>query len=145
MDGRTHESDLPRTPMPAHVGETMGRRPPPALFRPSLVAACEKAKMRCGRKVTPRSTLRSHPKHPAPAPGMLGRMKTLPRTHRVLLASVIRAGLSIPMIWLGRAISRRRLRALDARGLADVGLSESGRRRECARWCWQGRRLADRP
>jgi hypothetical protein len=40
-------------------------------------------------------------------------------------------------VWLRRSRTRRRLRELDARGLADVGLSESQRRCECAKWFWQ--------
>ncbi len=41
-------------------------------------------------------------------------------------------------IWLTRALTRRRLRELTPAALADVGLTEAQRRRECARWCWQG-------
>jgi len=33
--------------------------------------------------------------------------------------------------------TRRHLRALDARLLADIGCAESDRRRECAKWFWQ--------
>jgi len=61
------------------------------------------------------STLRSRPKLPQLAPGMLGRMRTQLRTHPAPVVDAIRDGLTIPMIWLGRAISRRRLLALDAR------------------------------
>lgn len=39
--------------------------------------------------------------------------------------------------WHRRARTRRDLRDLDARGLADVGLTESAQRREAARWFWQ--------
>ncbi len=36
-----------------------------------------------------------------------------------------------------RLKTRRRLRDLDARLLADVGVTEVERRRECAKWFWQ--------
>ncbi len=36
-----------------------------------------------------------------------------------------------------RLKTRRRLRELDARLLADVGITEAERRRECAKWFWQ--------
>jgi uncharacterized protein YjiS (DUF1127 family) len=41
-------------------------------------------------------------------------------------------------IWLRRGRTRRQLRDLDARELLDIGVSESQRDRECARWLWQG-------
>lgn len=41
-------------------------------------------------------------------------------------------------IWLRRHRTRLQLRALDAHDLQDIGLSESQRDRECARWFWQG-------
>jgi len=37
-----------------------------------------------------------------------------------------------------RARTRRALRRLDASQLADIGRSEAQRRRECAKWFWQG-------
>lgn len=40
-------------------------------------------------------------------------------------------------VWFHRATTRRQLRDLDARALADVGLTERERERECARWFWQ--------
>ncbi|HJS30747.1 MAG TPA: DUF1127 domain-containing protein [Alphaproteobacteria bacterium] len=49
----------------------------------------------------------------------------------------IGAGLAETAIWLRRAATRRKLRELDARALADIGISESCRRRECAKWFWQ--------
>ncbi len=39
--------------------------------------------------------------------------------------------------WLMRLKTRRRLRDLDARLLADVGITEAERWRECAKWFWQ--------
>lgn len=60
-------------------------------------------------------------------------------------ATLLVDGLAIPMILLGRAISRRRLHALDARGLDDIGMSERSRQRERARWCWQRVKLDDLP
>ena len=39
--------------------------------------------------------------------------------------------------WQRRAQTRRQLRALEAFRLADIGLSETMRRRECAKWFWQ--------
>ena len=40
--------------------------------------------------------------------------------------------------WSRRSATRRRLRDLDARDLDDIGVTECQRRRECARWFWQG-------
>jgi uncharacterized protein YjiS (DUF1127 family) len=40
-------------------------------------------------------------------------------------------------LWRQREHTRRALAALDARALADIGLSENDRRRECARWFWE--------
>lgn len=39
-------------------------------------------------------------------------------------------------IWYGRARTRFVPQELDARGLADVGLTEAQRRHECAKWFW---------
>lgn len=39
-------------------------------------------------------------------------------------------------LWWRRARTRRQLAELDARALADIGLDESQRRRECARRFW---------
>ncbi len=41
-------------------------------------------------------------------------------------------------VWLRRINTRRRLGELDARALADIGLTEGERRREFAKWFWQG-------
>lgn len=48
------------------------------------------------------------------------------------------AGLATSRIWLRRVATRRTLKELDGRVLADVGLSQADRRRECAKWFWQG-------
>ena len=48
------------------------------------------------------------------------------------------AGWAEVAVWLRRASTRRRLGELDARALADIGLTEGARRRECAKWFWQG-------
>jgi uncharacterized protein YjiS (DUF1127 family) len=40
-------------------------------------------------------------------------------------------------LWCQRAVTRRALRDLDARYLADVGLTERDRAAECAKWFWQ--------
>ncbi|HSE79251.1 MAG TPA: DUF1127 domain-containing protein [Alphaproteobacteria bacterium] len=48
------------------------------------------------------------------------------------------AGAAALASWLRRAATRRTLRELDARALADIGISETRRRRECAKWFWQG-------
>ena len=46
--------------------------------------------------------------------------------------------ISLPVgTWLRRMRTRPSLRELDARALADIGLSEAERQRECARWFWQ--------
>ena len=41
-------------------------------------------------------------------------------------------------IWIRRATTRRALRELDHRLLADIGRTEHERRRECAKWFWRG-------
>jgi uncharacterized protein YjiS (DUF1127 family) len=40
-------------------------------------------------------------------------------------------------VWLTRRNTRQRLRELDLRQLADAGLSEADRQRECMKWFWQ--------
>jgi len=40
-------------------------------------------------------------------------------------------------VWLTRRNTRQRLRELDLRQLADSGLSEADRQRECMTWFWQ--------
>lgn len=44
--------------------------------------------------------------------------------------------------WLMRARTRRHLLRLDPRLLADIGVAQAERNRECAKWCWQGRETA---
>ena len=39
--------------------------------------------------------------------------------------------------WRRRVWTRRHLRAREAFRLADIGLSETMRQRECAKWFWQ--------
>jgi uncharacterized protein YjiS (DUF1127 family) len=57
-------------------------------------------------------------------------------TQRTFLAPD-RTSLTKLRAWLMRLKTRRRLRHLDARLLADVGITEAERRRECAKWFWQ--------
>jgi len=46
--------------------------------------------------------------------------------------------MSVPVgTWLQRMRTRVSLRELDASQLADVGLSQAARQRECAKWFWQ--------
>ena len=40
-------------------------------------------------------------------------------------------------LWRHRLDSRRHLATLDARALADVGLTDAERRMECEKWFWQ--------
>jgi uncharacterized protein YjiS (DUF1127 family) len=47
------------------------------------------------------------------------------------------AAMTTFMLWLRRSITRRHLRRLEDHRLADVGLSEKDRRRECGKWFWQ--------
>jgi uncharacterized protein YjiS (DUF1127 family) len=49
----------------------------------------------------------------------------------------IRTNVTNAKIWLRRSTTRRDLHQLDTRALADVGLTERRRRRECAKWFWQ--------
>lgn len=49
----------------------------------------------------------------------------------------IPAGIATSRMWLRRSATRRRLQDLDKRRLDDVGLTETERRRECAKWFWQ--------
>lgn len=49
----------------------------------------------------------------------------------------VRPALPTLRTWLMRLKTRRQLRDLDARLLADVGITEAERRRECAKWFWQ--------
>jgi uncharacterized protein YjiS (DUF1127 family) len=48
-----------------------------------------------------------------------------------------RTSLATVRAWLTRLKTRRRLRELDAAALADVGITEDERQRECAKWFWQ--------
>lgn len=46
--------------------------------------------------------------------------------------------ISLPFaLWLRRIATRRHLYAVEAHRLADVGLTEQQRRRECAKWFWE--------
>jgi uncharacterized protein YjiS (DUF1127 family) len=56
---------------------------------------------------------------------------------QALAAACIRANVTNAKVWLRRSRTRRRLKQLDAWELADVGLSECRRRRECGKWFWQ--------
>ncbi|WP_026380510.1 DUF1127 domain-containing protein [Afifella pfennigii] len=40
-------------------------------------------------------------------------------------------------LWLQRARQRRQLAELPPWRLADIGISEAERRRECAKWFWE--------
>jgi uncharacterized protein YjiS (DUF1127 family) len=44
---------------------------------------------------------------------------------------------AIVVIWRRRVSTRAALRELDPHFLADIGLIEDERRRECAKWFWQ--------
>jgi uncharacterized protein YjiS (DUF1127 family) len=59
------------------------------------------------------------------------------KAQRKLLVSGTRTNLANVGIWFRRLKTRRRLQELDARELADVGITERERRRECAKWFWQ--------
>lgn len=65
------------------------------------------------------------------APARPLRIGPLPRTG-------IRTLSATAATWCRRAATRRALRCLDAHALADIGLTEAERRRECAKWFWQG-------
>jgi uncharacterized protein YjiS (DUF1127 family) len=52
----------------------------------------------------------------------------------VLAARVICA---TAILWFDRVRTRRHLAELAPRALADIGRTESERRRECAKWFWQ--------
>jgi uncharacterized protein YjiS (DUF1127 family) len=54
-----------------------------------------------------------------------------------LVVNRIRASLATAPIWFRRSETRRRLRQLDGRELADIGQTEAERQRECAKWFWQ--------
>jgi uncharacterized protein YjiS (DUF1127 family) len=61
---------------------------------------------------------------------MLGRCRTV-------LVSGILSSLMNARIWSRRSNTRRHLEELDAHRLADIGLNELDRQRECAKWFWQ--------
>jgi len=46
-------------------------------------------------------------------------------------------GPAIAASWAIRHRTRSQFRRLDTRSLADVGLSEADRQRECSKWFWQ--------
>ncbi|MCB9948109.1 MAG: DUF1127 domain-containing protein [Rhodospirillaceae bacterium] len=54
------------------------------------------------------------------------------------LSGLGRACAALARTWWRRATTRRALRNLDARLLADIGRTEAERRRECAKRFWQG-------
>ena len=52
-------------------------------------------------------------------------------------ASATRAALALLACWRDRARERRQLARLDARGLADIGITRSEAARECAKPFWR--------
>ncbi|MBL8698645.1 MAG: DUF1127 domain-containing protein [Alphaproteobacteria bacterium] len=64
-------------------------------------------------------------------------MTLILRRLRLPFAGTLELAASLLRAWFHRATTRRQLRDLDARALADVGLTERERERECARWFWQ--------
>jgi uncharacterized protein YjiS (DUF1127 family) len=44
---------------------------------------------------------------------------------------------AIIRLWRRRSRTRRALKTLDARLLADIGRTDAERRHECAKWFWQ--------
>lgn len=72
---------------------------------------------------------------------MLADMKSLALLQPFRRAVAARPLAEFLLIWLGRARTRRQLRELDDRALADIGLDRPRRDAECARWGWQGRSL----
>ena len=59
------------------------------------------------------------------------------RLRPALLSDLGRACAALARIWWRRATTRRALSDLDARLLADIGRTETERRRECAKRFWQ--------
>lgn len=45
--------------------------------------------------------------------------------------------LVLARLWCMRTVTRRQLDKLELHYLADIGLDETARRRECAKWFWQ--------
>ncbi|MGH6814549.1 MAG: DUF1127 domain-containing protein [Hyphomicrobiaceae bacterium] len=58
-------------------------------------------------------------------------------TWRPFAIKSLRTSLTKARVWLRRARTRRRLKELDARELADIGLTENERCRECGKSFWQ--------
>lgn len=55
----------------------------------------------------------------------------------IRLISIAFDGPVIAARWAVRYGTRQQLRRLDTRALADVGISEAERRRECSKWFWE--------
>ena len=68
-------------------------------------------------------------------------METVTLIQRLWPSAALRGLGEIASIWLCRARTRRQLRELDERALADIGLDATAREAECARWGWEGRSL----
>jgi uncharacterized protein YjiS (DUF1127 family) len=60
-----------------------------------------------------------------------------PRLRRHVTPFRLAGLLAICRFWRMRSETRQQLAELDRDGLADIGLTESARHRECARWFWQ--------
>ncbi|OFX01348.1 MAG: hypothetical protein A3D94_19660 [Alphaproteobacteria bacterium RIFCSPHIGHO2_12_FULL_66_14] len=56
---------------------------------------------------------------------------------RLCLADLLQTGLAVLAIWSRRSRTRRRLAMLEARALADLGLTRAQQRAEAAKWFWQ--------
>ncbi|MBZ8135037.1 DUF1127 domain-containing protein [Afifella sp. IM 167] len=56
----------------------------------------------------------------------------------VITATHKRLGLVVSIgLWIRRSRERRQLAELPSFRLADIGIEEAERRRECAKWFWQ--------
>jgi uncharacterized protein YjiS (DUF1127 family) len=53
-------------------------------------------------------------------------------------ATALRSLIALLRVWRRRIRTRRHLAALDAAGLADIGVSEVERRNECVKPFWRG-------
>jgi len=56
---------------------------------------------------------------------------------RQAVAGWLQGGLTMLRVWQGRCRTRRALERLEFFRLADIGLTEAVRRRECAKRFWQ--------
>jgi uncharacterized protein YjiS (DUF1127 family) len=79
----------------------------------------------------------AHPGGMKETVNVLSRQTGLKQAGRAWLAEVLDGCLRHFETWQERSRTRRAFAELDARGLADIGLSESQRHRECAKWFWQ--------